>query len=52
MTTHYQDMMPRINTDEILREFGDWKNTSDLMKAGRIAVERLNSYLSAGITFN
>ena len=48
MTTHYQDMMPRINTDEILREFGDWRNTSDLMKAVRIAVERLNSYLSAG----
>lgn len=36
-TTHYQDMMPRVNTDEILREFGDWRNTSDLMKAGRIA---------------
>lgn len=52
MTTHYKDMMPRVNTDEILREFGDWRNTSDLMKAGRIAVERLNSYLSAGITFN
>ena len=41
-----------VNTDEILREFGDWRNTSDLMKAGRIAVERLNSYLSEGITFN
>ena len=52
MTTHYKDMMPRVNTDEILREFGDWRNTSDLMKAGRIAVERLNSYLSEGITFN
>lgn len=23
-TTRYQDMMPRINTDEILREFGYW----------------------------
>ena len=21
MTTHYKDMMPRVNTDEILREF-------------------------------
>lgn len=51
-TTHYQDMMPRVNTDEILREFGDWRNTSDLMKAGRIAVQRLNAYLQAGITFN
>ena len=44
--------MPRVNTDEILREFGDWRNTADLMKAGRIAVERLNAYLQAGITFN
>lgn len=44
--------MPRVNTDEILREFGDWRNTSDLMKAGRIAVQRLSSYLQAGITFN
>ncbi len=51
-TTHYQNMMPRINTDEILREFGDWRNTADLMRAGRIAVERLNSYLAEGITFN
>jgi len=51
-TTHYQDTMPRVNTDEILREFGDWRNTADLMKAGRIAVERLNAYLSAGVTFN
>ena len=41
-TTHY----------EILREFGDWRNTADLMKAGRIAIERLNSYLQEGITFN
>lgn len=51
-TTHYQNTMPRINTDEILREFGDWRNTADLMKAGRIAIERLNTYLQAGITFN
>lgn len=51
-TTHYQDNMPRINTDEILREFGNWKNTTDLMKAGKIAVSRLNKYLKQGITFN
>ena len=44
--------MPRVNTDEILREFGDWRNTADLMKAGKIAVKRLNSYLLEGITFN
>lgn len=44
--------MPRVNTDEILREFGDWRNTADLMKAGKLAVERLNFYMLKGITFN
>lgn len=52
MTTRYSDSMPRINTDEILREFGDWRNTEDLMKAGKIAVERLNDYIKSGVTFN
>lgn len=27
--------MPRINTDEIVKEMGDWKDTSVLMKAGK-----------------
>lgn len=31
--------MPRVNTDEILREFGDWRNTTDIMAAGKIAVK-------------
>lgn len=48
----YMDCMPRINMDEILREFGDWKNLSDIMQAGKIAVKRLNQYMSEGITFN
>ena len=51
-TTRYKDSMPRVNTDEILREFGDWRNSSDLIKAGKIAVERLNDYLLQGIAFN
>ena len=29
--------MPRVNTDEILREFGDWRNPADLAKAGKVA---------------
>ena len=33
--------MPRVNTDEIVREFGDWKNTADVMKAGKIAVRKI-----------
>ncbi len=48
----YKDRMPRINTDEILREFGDWKNLSDIMQAGKIAVKRLKQYMSEEITFN
>ena len=51
-TTRYKDSMPRINTDEILREFGDWRKSSDLIKAGKIAVERLNDCFSQGLTFN
>ena len=51
-TTHYRGSMPRINTDEILRESGDWRNFTDLMNAGKIAVERLNRYLKEGVTFN
>lgn len=51
-TTNYQDLMPRVNTDEIVKEFGDWKNNADLMRAGKIAVQRLNGYLEQGITFN
>lgn len=51
-TTRNKDGMLRINTDEILREFGDWRNYSDLIRAGKIAVERLNTYFLKGLTFN
>lgn len=44
--------IPRVNTDEILREFGDWKDTKDLFKAGKIAVSRIAEYMNEGITFN
>jgi len=47
----YQQM-PRVNTDEILKTFGDWKITSDVMKAGKLAVQELNRCLSAEISFN
>lgn len=36
-TSHYQDSMLRVNTDEILREFGDWRNPKDLIMAGKLA---------------
>lgn len=44
--------MARVNTDEIVREFGDWKNAADVLKAGRIAVKKLNQLIEAGATFN
>ena len=56
-STLYQSLqslqdMPRVNVDEILREFGDWKNTTDVMAAGKIAVEKIARYLKEEITFN
>ena len=51
-TNHVQADRARINTDEILKEFGDWRNTADLMKAGKIAAQRLNEYLRDGVSFN
>ncbi len=44
--------MPRINVDEIVRDFGNWKNTQDIMTAGKIAVTRLKNYIVEGISFN
>lgn len=44
--------MPRVNTDEILREFGNWNNPTDLAKAGKKAVKLLKELLQGDITFN
>ena len=44
--------MPRVNVDEIVREIGDWKNMSDVFKAGKIAVKRISQYFAESITFN
>ena len=30
--------MPRINTDEIVKSFGNWQNMSDVSKAGKICM--------------
>lgn len=39
-STLYQSLqslqdMPRVNTDEILREFGDWRSMGDVIAAGK-----------------
>lgn len=44
--------MKRVNTDEIVRSFGDWHNLADVMKAGRIAVQKIDEYLRNGESFN
>ncbi len=56
-STLYQSLqslqdMPRVNTDEILREFGDWRNMGDVMAAGKIAVKKILQYFDEGISFN
>ena len=51
-TLHSLQQMPRVNTDEILREFGDWRNTKDVIAAGKIAVSRINEYFMKDISFN
>lgn len=43
----------RVNADEILVEAGgDWRNVSDILNAGKAAVERLKIYLEDGVSFN
>ena len=44
--------IPRVNIDEVVREIGDWKNASDVFKAGKIAIKRISQYFNEGITFN
>lgn len=42
----------RINTDEIVRTFGDWKNEVDQVKAGRMAIKLKKDCIDKGISFN
>ena len=41
----------RVNADEILREFGDWRNPKDGMEAGRIAVKKVRKFFRDGVSF-
>ena len=42
----------RINTEEIVREIGDWKNNSDQLKAAKIAINLRNECFLYGKSFN
>lgn len=45
--------IPRINSDEILVEQGgDWRSTTDQIRAGREAVRRVHHYLNTNTSFN
>ena len=44
--------MERVNTDEIVKSFGNWKNSDDVMKAGLIAVKKIKEYFINGVSFN
>jgi len=39
----------RINTDEIVREIGDWKNNSDQLKAAKMAINLRNECFLYGL---
>ena len=42
----------RINTDEIVREIGDWRNNSDQLKAAKIAINLRNECFLRGKSLN
>lgn len=44
--------MERVNSDEIVKSFGDWKSTADSLEAGKIAIRKINELFSEGVTFN
>lgn len=52
LTTEKEFLGKRINTDEIVKEIGDWKRDTDQMKAGRIALAKIKEFFENKITFN
>ena len=44
--------LERVNVDEIVRSFGDWRNFSDMVQAGKIAIRKMAHYFEEGISFN
>ncbi|RAX56561.1 ATPase [Helicobacter monodelphidis] len=47
-----KDFGRRINIDEIVSSFGDWKNQSDQIRASKIAINLRNSYIQNAYDFN
>lgn len=44
--------MERVNPDEIVRTFGNWKNPKDMVKAGMLAVKKIEDCLDKEKSFN
>lgn len=44
--------IPRVNTDDIVRSFGDWRNIADVVKAGKKALQMINDYFKDDISFS
>ena len=51
-TNHVVAGENRVNTDEILKNMGDWRDTALLPKAGMEAVSRIRKYFKEGSSFN
>lgn len=46
------DLGVRINTDEIVREIGDWRSGKDQIRAGRIALDIRRDCIEKNLSFN
>ena len=46
------DLGERVNIDEIVKKYGDWHDTLLQIKAGRAAMDMINTYIEKGITFH
>lgn len=51
-TNDFYHILPRVNIDEIVREFGSWKNSDDVFKAGKIAVRMIKDFFEKEESFN
>ena len=44
--------LPRVNVDDIVKEFGEYNNKENMFKASKKAVRLIKEYFDSGISFN
>ena len=44
--------LPRVNIDEIVKEFGRWDNKENVFSASKKAVRLIKEYFDTGVSFN